>query len=177
MAKTKNNFSWVREDQNAEPREPADRRDSHYERAEKQALKALAWRLVALEASDRERLRLDPELLSEIAILARQGPKPSRRRHLLRVQKLLRAVDREKLETEFTRLETPAEAMPAVKRKVKRLLKGGDEAIHRFLIHNPTANRQQLRTLTRKAQGEGPAADRARDQLSVVIAKLMIPGA
>ncbi|MFT5681246.1 MAG: ribosome-associated protein [Myxococcota bacterium] len=173
MAKTKNTFSWVREDQDEEAYVPPDRRDGNVERAEKQVLKELAWRLVALDSQDRTRLPLDEELLEELDTLERQGPKSSRRRHLLRVQKLLREVDQVALEASIGRLDGPVAEDSTGKRQLRRLLAGGDEAIQTFLTHHPSADRQQLRTLSRKARGEGPAAEKARKRLREVIAEAL----
>ena len=176
MAKKNRGFTWVREDVGETPRVPAQRRDIHEERALKASLKTLAQRLVALKAEHRARLPLDAELLEAVEVLAAQGPKPSRRRQLLRVQRLLRERDLEQVEAALCGdFSADPEPRPAVLSWLQRLHNSGDESIQVFISTHPGANRQQLRTLSRQARGEGKAAQRAKRNLLRLIEQTHYP--
>ena len=176
MAKKNRGFTWVREDVNEAPLAPAQRRDIHEERALKSHLKALAQRLVAVKPEQRARLPLDAELLAAVEVLAAQGPKPSRRRQLLRVQRLLRERDLAAVEAALEGgLSAEPGHHPAVVAWQQRLSDDGDAAIQEFIRTHPSADRQQLRALTRQARGEGKAARRAKRSLLQIIDGLLFP--
>ena len=155
--------------------EPAARRDAVQNKAEKKALDAVTRRLLALPPSKRAKLELDEDLLDELELLEKQGPKSSRRRQMLRLQGLLRAVDIEALTTKLD--DDGGDADASLERWRRKLLAGGDEELQAFLDEHPGADRQELRSLVRRARGEGPAAQRAFKRLYQVLKKTRgLPG-
>ena len=170
MAKKNRGFTWTREDQDEEPLEVAQRRDIHEERALKQRLKEAAQRLGALQPEKRAHLPLDAELRAAVNVLAVQGPKPSRRRQLLHVQKLLRNRDLEAIEAALNGEISENPHSPVVQEWQRRLTEEGDAAIQDFINAHPDADRQQLRTMCRQMKGEGKAARRARRNLLKMLA-------
>jgi ribosome-associated protein len=176
MAKKNRGFTWVREDISEEPLAPSQRRDIHEERALKASLKSLAQRLVAVKPEHRVRLPLDAELLAAVEVLAVQGPKSSRRRQLLRVQRLLRERDLEQVEAALQGDDSGDPGhRPEVLAWQQRLHDQGDDAIQAFMAAHPDADRQQLRALTRQTHGKGKAADRAKNSLLQIIEETLHP--
>ncbi len=98
MARKKRGFQWTREDQEDEQTVPVERSSRVKEKARTRELEKLARRLTAMSPGERRQLPLESHVLEEIAVLAKLGPKSSRRRQLLYVQRLLRASDLEAIE-------------------------------------------------------------------------------
>lgn len=175
MARKERGFQWTRDEDDAAAREPAERPNRVQEKGENRALEALARRLTAMAAGERRRLPLSEKLLQEVQILSELGPKSSRRRQLLYVQRLLRASDVDAIHAALDNDTVDAAHGPALERWHRQLIAGGDGAIQAFVEAYPRADRQQLRGLCRRSQGEGQGPARARKELrrallSVVVA-------
>ncbi len=163
MGRKRSDHQWVRDDQDGDAPQPAQRRDQTENRAEKKALDAMIRRLLAITPPKRVKLGVPEDLIAELAVLERQGPKSGRRRQMLRVQGVLRTVDLDALR-QLLDDDTQA-ADSRLERWRRDLLAGGDEALQRFLDEHPDGDRQQIRTLTRQARGGSPAARRAYKRL------------
>ena len=169
MARKKRGFEWMREDQEGEAITHVQRRDQTAARAERRALEDLAQRLVAMPTGRLTKLPLDEETLEALAVLARQGPKSSRRRQLLRVQAHLRPLDIEALEAAIAGATQDTTRLQLLERWRRKLIEGGDDQLQAFVDAHPTADRQRLRALTRQSRGQGPVAARAARRLFQVM--------
>lgn len=161
--KRRTTHQWTVDNPEGNGPPPAERRDAVQNKTEKKALDTLTRRLLALPPPKRAKLDLDDDLLEELELLERQGPKSSRRRQMLRLQGLLRSVDVDALNAQLDDDGGSADARLERWRQV--LIGGGDAELQAFLDEHPDADRQQLRSLARQARGETPAARRAFKRL------------
>lgn len=165
MARKTQDFHEVSPDGEPAPTVYTERRNARAEKAEKRSLEELTQSLVSMSPGRLARLNLDEDIVEAVQDLARQGPKPSRARQQLRVQGLLRAHGRGGLQELLEEDSMAAGRDPALRRWQRRLLEGGDEALQDFMARHPEADRQQLRSLARRARGESPAHKRAARKL------------
>lgn len=169
MGKKKRGFQWVREDQEGVAIERAIRRDKTGMRDESRALSELGTAIAAMPKAQRMQLPLHADLQTALDVLERQGPKPGRRRALLRVQKLLRGQDIPRIEAAMKGDTEAAARARSLERHRSRILELGDPAIQDFIDAHTDADRPRIRTLARQAKGDSPAAIRAHKQLFQVL--------
>ena len=175
MSKPKG-FQWTREDQDEVALERKDRRTRIDIQSENKALEALALKLAALTPSDRAQLPLDEEALEALATYSRIGGKSAKRRQLLWVQSRLRTLDLEVLR-EAMEGEPESVARERVTTRWRtRLVEGDDEDLQAFLAAFPKGDRQQLRTLVRKARGTSDSGRKAYRQLYKALAGVILLG-
>ena len=167
MARKKNRFQWTGDADELPQR--AERRDQNEARLEKRQLTDLALRLARLTAGELERLELDELLVDEIVMLAGLGAQSARRRQLLRVQGLLRGVDVSAVEARLAGSSRDDARLRALERWRGVLIAGGDAELEAYLGAHPSADRQRLRSLVRRARGEGPTASKAARRLFQVM--------
>ncbi|MFT5585372.1 MAG: ribosome-associated protein [Cognaticolwellia sp.] len=169
----KKNHQWAREDQPVEGVSVNERVYDHEHQAARKRFQDLADLLIALSPGARALLPLDETIQEEINIYLRQGPKSSRRRQLLRVQTLLRTCDLESLDIALeSDLQGGQEAQNGPKSWLATLLEGDDAVLMDFVELHPDADRQQLRTLVRRAKPTNPAGLRAKDKLLAALMEL-----
>jgi ribosome-associated protein len=163
---------WAREDQEEDPDAVTlkERSYDHEHQAARKRFQDLADRLVNMSPGKRALLPLDETLNEEIDVYLRQGPKSSRRRQLLRVQTLLRGCDLEALEIALENDLQGGQDGPKV--WAQELLDGGDAALMVFVEEHPSADRQQLRTLLRRARADGKPGERAKEKLLSALMEL-----
>lgn len=164
MGRKKTDFQWTR-DEGEEAWEPAERRNREDEKEFNQRLEDLTKQLGSMVRAQLMRLPISPELVDEIVDYARQHPKSSRRRQLLRVQHYLRKVDLDAIDRALAGDTDEAAELRELERWRTRLISEGDAALQDFLDAFPGRDRQQLRTLIRTANGEGAAAKKAARRL------------
>ncbi len=172
MAKPKG-FQWTRDDQDEVALTRKDRRTRIDIQSENKALEALALKLAAMQPGDLAQLPLDAEALEAIATYVRIGGKSAKRRQLLWVQSRLRTLD---LDALAEALEAEPESVALERRTTRwrtRLLDGDDTVLQAFLEAHPSGDRQQLRTLVRKARGREGKAFR---QLYMALAQAIAQG-
>ena len=123
------------------------------------ALQALGERLVRLSESQLQKLSLDEESLLAAVRLAKTITHHSgRRRQMQYIGKLMRSIDASKVSDaldDLTKESTEAKArVHLIEGARDALLARGDEALSGVLDIWPSADRQMLRNLARKAQSE-----------------------
>jgi ribosome-associated protein len=150
-----------------EPDDPRDLRSRTDERRERKTsetkLFELAQTLVGLSERSLAKLELDEALLDAVHD-ARLITSPAARNRALRVVRAtLRNLDAEAIAKRLERGTAPAPrpASVALEDWCQRLLAGGDPALAEFVASYATADRQQLRNLTRNAvrAAEGARAE------------------
>ena len=131
-------------------------------------LKALANRIAALPPGQRRALPLEDETREQVELLVRADG-AGRRRLLMRVKGLLGAGDLGQLQAALAG-DGPAEALDReCVRWRTRLMDGDDAVLQLFVAAHPGSDRQALRASIRDARGVGPAAERARTRLLVLV--------
>ena len=122
------------------------------------ALQALGRQLVDLADGTLKKLELPEALAEAIAEARKLKSREARRRHLQLIGKLMRTVDVEALTLALERMDHRS---PANQRQVQKLeewrdrLSSGDSALIEDIIEqHPSADRQQLRNLQRRAVRE-----------------------
>ena len=167
-----NDFQWAREDQEEEDDGlPVNERTyDHEHQAERKRYQDLADRICGLSPGSRALLPLDESVREAIEVYLRQGHKSSKRRQLLRVQTLLRGFDADALEDALESDLQGGQEGPKAWRT--ELLAGGDAELMAFVEAHPGADRQQLRTLLRRARASGRSGTRAKEKLLSVLMAL-----
>ncbi len=167
-----NDFQWARPDQEEEDDGlPINERTyDHEHQAARKRYQDLADRICGLSPGARALLPLDETVNEAIDVYLRQGPKSSRRRQLLRVQTLLRGVDAEALDDALDSDLQGGQNGPKSWRT--QLLEGGDAQLMAFVAEHPSADRQQLRTLLRRARATGKPGERAKEKLLSALMEL-----
>lgn len=122
------------------------------------ALQALGRQLVDLADGTLKKLELPESLAEAISETRKLKSREARRRHLQLIGKLMRTVDVEALTLALERMDHKS---PANQRQIKKLekwrdrLSSGDSALIEDIIEQyPSADRQQLRNLQRRAVHE-----------------------
>ena len=169
MGRKRRGFGWTRDEDDPSGRPLPERESRRTNKEHRKVLEQLVARMLKCPAAQRRPLPLEPDVLDALDELAGLPGTPARRRQLLRVKGLLRDVDCEALEAALEGDTDHAQQMRVVERWRGRLLNDGDEGLQAFMEQYPGADRQQLRSLTRKAGGESSAAARARRQIFVLI--------
>jgi len=124
----------------------------------------LAAELVAQRSDDLERIPLSSHTLEAIRqaqTITRHGAK---RRQMMYISKLLRAVEPEPIRAALD-AESEGVAFAALERWRDRILAEGDAAISTFLEEHPEGDRQQIRQQARVAAKAGDKGVKARKQL------------
>jgi ribosome-associated protein len=166
----KKNHQWAREDQPGLGTAVNERIYDHEHQAARKRFQDLADLLIGLSPGARALLPLDETVSEAIDVYLRQGPKSSRRRQLLRVQTLLRGCDLESLDIA---LESDLQGgQDGPKMWMSTLIEGDDSVLMDFVELHPDADRQQLRTLVRRAKATGATVQRAKDKLLAVLMEL-----
>lgn len=156
MGRKRSGFEWVREDVDEVALEPVERRDRVAERALRDRLEAIALALIRRAAPARRRVPLEAYQQEALDVLAACGPTPARRRQLNRVIGLLRGADLDAIEAALAGDSPHERHIQDLERWRARLLAGGDEALHAFLVAFPGGDPQRLRQALREARGDGP---------------------
>jgi len=172
MAKPKG-FQWTRDDQDEVALERKDRRTRIDIQSENKALEALALELAAIQPKDLDSLPLDDDTREAIATYVRIGGKSAKRRQLLWVQNRLRTQDLDELREA---MEGEPESVALERHTTRwrtRLVDGGDPDLQAFLDAFPRGDRQQLRTLIRKARGTTDPGRKAFRQLYKALAQVI----
>jgi ribosome-associated protein len=132
---------------------------------EKQALQALAERLVSLPRPELERLRLSEATWAAIDETPRIRDPRARGRHWKRIANLLEREDMHAvhalLDHAAARQREDAARHHYLERWRERLIAEGDEALGEFLVAHPDIDRSRLRALVRAAQRD---RDRGRPE-------------
>lgn len=119
----------------------------------------IAQQLISLSDGATKRIPLDDELKDAIALARRiRNTREGYRRQLQLVTKLLRSQDYTAVANALNSVQRSGDEenarFHALERWRERILSEGDDAIQAFIEDHPQADRQKLRTLTRKAQKE-----------------------
>jgi ribosome-associated protein len=133
-----------------------------------QEIHRLAEALVALKASDYNKVPLDEDMRSHLDLARRIDAQIAKKRQILYIAKQLRkrpemlpelfiAVDKPKSE-----MKKETARMHRLERWRERLIDEGDEALSEYLTAHPAADRQALRSLIRSA-----TAARVRTQTAI----------
>lgn len=145
---------------------------------------ALGEKLVALTPAQLERLPIPEDLLPHIAECKRITAHIAHKRQLAFLAKHMRREDDATLEAIRDALDANSETsrrevavMHRIEAWRERLLADGDAALAQLLDEYPGADRQQLRTLVRNAQGEKARnkPPRAFREIFQVLRALMLP--
>jgi ribosome-associated protein len=123
---------------------------------DKQALQALAERLVAMPRAELLRLNLSEATWAAIDETPRIRDHRARGRHWKRIANLLEREDRHAVHALVDQAEERERQASALHHRLERwrerLIAEGDGALSDFLAEHPDTDRQQLRTLVRAAQ-------------------------
>ena len=129
------------------------------------ALQELGEALIALPASQLEKIPLSDEVLEAIRFAHSLKADESRRRHLQYVGKLMSTIDPVAVQAALEGIKLTHKKNIARFHKIEelrdQLIVEGDAALQKFLEVNPQADRQHLRQLLRNAQ-----QDRAKNKNS-----------
>lgn len=132
---------------------------------EKQALQALAERMVGMPRAELERLNLSQATWAAIDETPRIKDVRARGRHYKRIANLLEREDMHAVHALVDQAEARGRAATArhhaLERWRERLIAQGDDALSAFIDEHPQTDRQQLRALVRAAQRD---AERGRPE-------------
>ncbi len=135
-----------------------DEKSKSQRKREMHALQAMGAQLVGLSPALTAQLQLPEKLLDAIEQCRRITAHGGRVRQLQFIGRLMREIDVTPIETALARLQQHARLQNARFHHVEywrdRLLEEGDAAINALLGDYPDFDRQQLRTLLRKARKE-----------------------
>ena len=135
-----------------------------------QEIHRLAEALVALKASEYSKAPLDEDMRAHLDLARRIDAQIAKKRQILFVAKQLRkrpemlpglflAIDKPKSE-----MKKETARMHRLERWRERLIEEGDEALSEYLTANPSADRQELRSLVRAASAARLRAKAAIDK-------------
>lgn len=165
-------FGWTRDPDDPELRQPVERPNRAALKRHLDALEAVVLSIVALPPSERRALPLQPEILDELEVLARCPPTPARKRQLHYVKRLMGQLPLEPLQAALAG-ETPrSDRLRQVELWRDRLLEEGDVALAELIDAHPSADRQHLRALIRRAS----TGARAQRQLFDALKALLLSG-
>lgn len=136
-------------------------------REREEGLMSLARRLVELSPRLASKLELPEELVRAIVQARRIESAPAQYRALRKVRTLLRDDDAPELERRLADLLDPSRVNPsteAVAHWLQRLLAEGDSALDAIVTQYPSADRRQLRQLTRNLSRANDSARAAAEQ-------------
>jgi ribosome-associated protein len=165
MARKPHEYYEPSPDGTREPSVLVERRDARAQKAVKRSLESMTHQLVSMSPGELSGLNLDEEIIDAVQELARQGRKPSRARQQLRVQKLLRAFGSGRLQDRLEGTAQNAGNNRPLERWRRRLIHGDDGDLQAFIDAHPSSDRQQLRSLLRRARGVDEAARKASKRL------------
>ncbi|HEU5280642.1 MAG TPA: ribosome biogenesis factor YjgA [Gammaproteobacteria bacterium] len=136
--------------------QPPDETSKSQRKRDMDAIQKLANTLAALPNSQLAKMPLPEGIITAIRFSHTLKAHGAKRRHMHYIGKLMREEDLEPVRVALKMLERGREQdtakFHAVEQWRDRLLQEGDEAIQVFLADYPSADRQQLRQLVRKAQ-------------------------
>jgi ribosome-associated protein len=133
----------------------------------------LGKRLGSLTVPQLNKLELDTELQETVKIFISAGNGPAKRRVMQRIRTLIRANGHEYVEAALNGRGAAEDNTALLEYTRKKLIAGGDQALHAFALENPSVDRVQLRQLIRSAQGDGAKANKAFKSIYVLLKEII----
>lgn len=151
MGRKKRGFEWTADEDDPQRIQLVDRAPRSVQKKRKTELERLLTAILGLARAERRALPLDKNVLDEIDELAALPNSPARKRQFLFVKGLMEDIDVAVID-EALAGETPRAAwLRRVEGWRRRLLENGDDGMRTFLEAHPAVDRQQLRSLVRRA--------------------------